>query len=480
MRRRAFLGSSAGAIALAALRPLSQRARAADVVEYRLVSTPVTFSPAPGIAVSGLAYNGSIPGPLLRAVRGQRVRIRYASSVKVPTSIHWHGMILPNAMDGVAGVTQEAVATGGEFVYEFALEPAGTRWYHDHAFDLAMPRGLFGMFVVEDPSETPADKEFALVFHDVPDWASLEAALRGTSPAPITEPPMPAALREADAPSMGEMKMGDEVAYVAHCVNGACYPNARKLAVKVGDRVRLRLLNASPTQTRYLRLAGHALEVTHADGNAMAHPLVVDVLRIGSGERYDVFFEVKNPGAFLLAAISTDPLSAQQAVLVYTEGMESAPVQSVPASLEGARIFSYVAAGGVAANPPALEPRGPSYHFALGGGGWGSNRWSIDGKTWPDTPKLYAAPGDLVTVRFVNTSDMDHPMHLHGHIFDLLEVGGTHLGKPLRKDVSLVPGGGGTTTWRFRADASPGRWLLHCHNDVHMVDGMMTELVYHS
>ncbi len=479
MRRRGFLRAGTGALAVAALPPLSMRALAADVVEYRLESAPLRFRPAPGVDFAGLAYNGTIPGPLLRVTHGQRVRVRYVSRVEAATSVHWHGMILPNGMDGVAGVTQPPVANGGEFLYEFAPSPPGTRWYHDHAFELAMPRGLFGMFVVDDPRETPADREFALVFHDVPDWDSLQRALLGISTAAMTEPAMPGAMEmDGSMPGMGDEKMGDEVAYLAHCIDGACYPQTRKLAVKTGDRVRLRLLNASPTQTRYVRLDGHALHVTHADGNPLARPVVVDVLRMGSGERYDAVFEVTRAGAFLLHAVSTDPLSAPQAVLVHTDGMENAPPQRGASGLDGARIFSYAAAGGVAANPPALEPPGPAYHFVLGGGGRGSDRWTIDGKTWPDTPKLYVAPGDLVTVRFVNASDMDHPMHLHGHIFELVEVGGTRLARPLAKDVSLVPAGGGTTTWRFKADAPPGRWMLHCHNDVHMMDGMMTELVY--
>ena len=118
------------------------------------------------------------------------------------------------------------------------------------------------------------------------------------------------------------------------------------------------------------------------------------------------------------------------------------------------------------------------HEFTLGGGAWESSRWTINGKIWPNTPNIHVHHGDRVTVRFKNTTDMDHPMHLHGHAFSLVEVGGTWLARPLMKDVSLVPANGGTTTWRFSADSPPGRWLLHCHNDVHMMGGMMIEVVY--
>jgi FtsP/CotA-like multicopper oxidase with cupredoxin domain len=157
--------------------------------------------------------------------------------------------------------------------------------------------------------------------------------------------------------------------------------------------------------------------------------------------------------------------------------MANAPAQTEPQSLDGLRVFSYEGAGGVAAQTkPAMEAH-PTYDLALGGGGWRSSRWTIEGEVWPNTPKLRVRGGEVITVRFRNTSDMDHPMHLHGHIFMLTEVNGMQLLRPLAKDGSIVSANG-TATWRFTANASPGRWLLHCHNEIHMNDGMMTEVIY--
>jgi multicopper oxidase len=471
MRRGDFLRAGAGALAIATLPRLTQRAYARDVVDVVLKSAPLPFSPAPAMHFFGMAYNGTIPGPLLRVSYGQRVRVHYRNGVGVPTSIHWHGMLLPNAMDGVAGITQPAVRHGDDFLYEFAAGPPGTRWYHDHAFGFAAARGLFGMFVVEDPKDEPAETEFALVFHDVPKWSSMQAAQRGLSDAPMTDP-----MGSPDTMGMARGTMGDEVAYAAHCINGTAYPHGRRLKVSVGDRVRLRILNASPTQTRYVRLAGHQLSVTHADGNPLTLPVTVDVLRVGTGERYDAFFEVRKPGAFLLQSLSGDPLGTQQAVVMYTEGMADAPPLRDPQMLDGLRVFSYELAGGIGAVTQA--PPAPAHDFELGGGGLGDPRWTIDGKIWPNTPKMRVRRGESLFVRFRNTSAMDHPMHLHGHIFSLTESGGTQFLRPLAKDVALVPSHGGTTTWQFTADSPPGRWLLHCHNEIHMVDGMMMEVVY--
>jgi FtsP/CotA-like multicopper oxidase with cupredoxin domain len=467
-------------MAVAAILPPARRALASDVVEYTLVSAPITFSPAPGVNVAGLAYNGSVPGPLLRVTRGQRVRIRYISRVSIPTSVHWHGMILPNAMDGVAGITQPPVLENGEFVYEFAPNPSGTRWYHDHAFRMGIARGLFGMFVVDDPSDERADKEFALVFHDVARWETIGAAERGVSDVPMAMlPGSPEAVAMTKPPKMSA-KMGDEVAYVAHCIGGATYPRTHRLAVVVGDRVRLRILNASPTATRYVRLAEHTLTVTHSDGNRLETPIEVGALRIGAGERYDAYFEVKRPGAFLLQGLVGEPNGNQQAVLVHTEGMENAPPAESPQTLVGVDYFTYQKAAGIGAAPSVAPIAAARHDFTLGGGAWGSSRWTIDGATWPHTPKILVRRGEHVSIHFRNTTDMEHPMHMHGHVFDLVEVGGTWLARPLSKDVSLVPANGGTATWRFTADSPPGRWLIHCHNDIHMMDGMMTEILYES
>jgi len=452
-----------------ALPRLSSRALALDVAEYSLTSAPLRFSPMAGLNFEGRAFNGTIPGPVLRVAAGQRLRATFANKSGSPATIHWHGMILPNKMDGVEGLTQPAVPDGKSFVYEFDAKPSGTRWYHDHISD-GLARGLFGLLIVEDSKDEPADQEFALVFHDVPKISTIDAAMRGVSSAPMVDP--------LGSPEMKQMepgdKMGDEVAYVAHCINGASYPNTQKLAVKTGQRVRLRILNANPTQTRYVRLAGHRLTVTHSDGNRLAQPLEVDALRIGVAERYDAYFEVTKPGAFLLQGLSSDPLAYQQAAVVYTEGMENAAPLGSPQTLEGVDEFTYEKAGG--AQSPGTQRA--QHSFTLGGGEYGKSRWTIDGKQYPNTPKIYVRSGDSVSIRFTNKTDMDHAMHLHGHTFQLVEVDGKRLTRPLDKDTTLVRANGGSIAWQFKADSPPGKWLLHCHNEIHMMDGMMTQVVY--
>ncbi len=143
MRRAAFLQAGAGAMIVAALPRISARAAAAGIVEYPLTSAPLTFSPVAGMQFPGLAFNAAIPGPVIRIVHGQRLRARYTNHASEAATIHWHGMILPNAMDGVENITQPPVARGKSFTYEFTPDPPGTRWYHDHVSG-GLTRGLLG------------------------------------------------------------------------------------------------------------------------------------------------------------------------------------------------------------------------------------------------------------------------------------------------------------------------------------------------
>ncbi|HUY11252.1 MAG TPA: multicopper oxidase family protein [Candidatus Dormibacteraeota bacterium] len=472
MRRDAFLRAGAGGMLVAAVAPFDARAAALPAMQHTLTAAPYSFSPDGSTTYPTLAYNGSLPGPVLRAMRGQEVRVRFQNRAGEPGTVHWHGFILPNAMDGAAGVTQPAVPAGGDFLYHFHAEPSGTRWYHDHA-GLGDVRGLFGAFVVDEPNEERADAEFVIVLHDVADMQSFMAAMKGRSDAPMIDP---MGSQEMNAMRAGD-RMDDEVRYLAHCINGHSYPSGPVLNVRVGDRVRLRVLNANQTQTRYLRLAGHRLTVTHTDGNRLAQSVSVDALRLGVAERLDAWFEVTKPGAWLLQTVLSDPLAYQQAVLVATPGMQNASPLGVAQTLDGVDTFSYLGTGGRATTlAPFAANR--TAHFVLDKDPHIAGRWTMNGKSWPDVPPILVRHGDRVSISFENRSDMEHPMHLHGHRFNLVSTNGIPFARPLPKDTALVAPWTGTMTWNFIADAFPGRWLLHCHNAVHMMGGMMTEVRY--
>ena len=496
MNRREFLKflgvTGAGLMSVSVLAPLRAFAADRDKLDVTLTARPHLFRANSKVAFHGLAYNNMVPGPLLRVHYGQQLRARFINQTGSGSTVHWHGMILPNRMDGVPNVTQVPVPNGEEFIYEFEPNPPGFRWYHSHV-GAQLSLGLFGAFIVEDPKDEPTDVEIVLILHDVPDMRSYHRAVAGISDVQMVAP---LGATELAGMSMSGMQMkdrsmsatgtspkhsmGDEVAYLARCINGACYPETSPVVVKVGQRVRLRILNASPTITHYVRLGGHRLRVTHSDGNRLPRPIEVDALRIGVAERYDAWFEVSKTGAWLLQAIANDAMASEQALRIYTPGMEKTLPERPPVMLTGAEYFTYQLAG---AAGPLHQPLVPGKidvetELTLGGGKWGDPRWTINGAVWPNTPKILVRQGDRLLVRFKNSTDMDHPMHLHGHVFYLVEVNGQSLRDPLPKDTTLVPGNGGSAAWLFEASSPPGRWVLHCHNAVHLEGGMMTEIRY--
>lgn len=493
MERRDFLklltGGCATAMSAQVLSPLTARAADSETVDLTLTARPFQFIPCPGVTFQGLAFNGQEPGPLLRMRHGQRLRARFVNQTGTISTIHWHGMILPNEMDGVPDVTQKPVPNGGTFLYDFKPNPPGFHWYHSHVSP-QIALGLIGAFIVESPRDEQADVEVVLVLHDVPDMNSFRKALAGVSEAPMIAPEGAPELASMGHMQDGQMAgamahgmahaMGDEVAYLARCINGSAYPDTKPIVVKVGQRVRLRILNASPTLTHYVVLGGHRLRITHADGNLLPRAVEVDALRMGVAERYDAWFEVTRPGAWLLEAIAGDSLAIGQSVRIHTPGKEHAEPERPSESLKGLRYFTYQLAGDAVPSGPDLSLGRIDVRadFTLGHDMQDKSKWTINGKSWPNTPKILVHHGNRVLVHFRNPTNMDHPMHLHGHVFHLVEINGQRLSKPLPKDTTLVPANGGTSTWVFDATSAPGRWVLHCHNSVHLEDGMMTEVRY--
>ena len=278
---------------------------------------------APGKTVTAMAYNGQVPGPTIRAREGERLRIVVKNFLSEPTTVHWHGVDVPNAMDGVPGVTQQPVQPGEAFTYEFEARPAGTRWYHTHLNEhRQMDLGLAAPLIIEPTGREPLsyDREATLVLDD---WAT------GTGrPVPDTDAGTAGGRGRAGGMMSGMMRGGggmggmmggrgmdgmmggrgmggmmrgaQEPAYDVMTINGKAYPATEPLRVKQGERVRLRILNASAEHTHVLRLAGHRLAVTHTDGNPLEAAVEVDAVPIAPAERYDVMVTANHPGAWFL------------------------------------------------------------------------------------------------------------------------------------------------------------------------------------
>ncbi len=384
-----------------------------------------------GRTVDALTFNGTAPGPEIRAKQGQLVEVTLVNTdVDEGVTVHWHGVDVPNAEDGVAGVTQDAVPPGQRHVYRFVPDRPGTFWYHTHRDALGtVQRGLFGPLVIED--EQPFTGIERTVFtHEWPD---------------ATRPVV--ALDRSDQPS--------------------------RQAARAGEDVRLRLVNSS-REPKHVRVGGTGVAVAAIDGNAVqgATPLEEGTeFLLPAGGRRDLAFTM--PDGPVTVAVAEAPDSA---VLTF-----SPDGKADPAPLVDGPLFDPLAYGSGATPVPDGFDR--DYDLRLDDGlGFSQGRFGyvsslINGRLYPAVPTLTVAEGDRVRVRIANRSVIDHPMHLHGHRVRVLSRNGTPAsGSPWWTDtLNVAPGE--VYEVAFTAD-NPGIWMDHCHNFEHGADGMIMHLAY--
>jgi FtsP/CotA-like multicopper oxidase with cupredoxin domain len=266
------------------------------------------------------------------------------------------------------------------------------------------------------------------------------------------------------------------VDYPLYLINGRAPNEPETLKVRRREKARLRLINpASETIFRFA-VGGHKLTVTHSDGQPV-EPVEVDVVRIGPGERYDAIVEANNPGVWQVAAAPEGTIGLAHAILRYEESGHTSPppADSRPQQLSG-KLLSY---GELRTKSGETFPSdglfgGPDRTLDLTlSGGMGDYVWTIDGQAYPDADPLEVNKGEWVRFHLTNQSMMAHPMHLHGHFFQLQN--GTGRG-PL-KDTVLVEPQMGEATIDFVAD-NPGDWFFHCHIIYHMESGMARVVSY--
>ena len=417
-------------------------------------------------------YDGRYPGPEIRVREGERIRVVVQNGLPEPTTVHWHGLPVPNAMDGVPGLTQAPIAPGSSFVYEFDATKPGSYMYHSHQ-GLQIDRGLFGALVVEERSPHVAyDREYTLVLDDLlpgapPDMAQQAAS----SPRGMGRGRMSGMGRGMMGGGRGMMGMGGMGMmgsqgipdYLALLLNGRPPADPPTFEARNGERLRLRLVNPSGATIYRVWIAGHRMSVSHADARPVK-PVEVDALDIGMGERYDVIVDARNPGAWEITAapLQGSPEPAR-GILRYVDAHRARPAAE---ESPGGRLL-------VLEDLQALEAYEPGgdvdqdLDYVLSGGMM-SSAWTIGGQLYPDADPIEIRRGERVRIRLRNMSMMAHPMHLHGHFFRVGEAW---------KDTVIVPPHMGAVSLDFRAD-NPGRWFFHCHNAYHMEMGMAREVRY--
>ena len=242
--------------------------------EFVLTARPIFWDIQTFKGVYSWAYNNQVPGPLIRVVEGDRVRIILKNELPESTTLHLHGVELPNNMDGVPGLTQNPIEPNESFVYEFTANHAGSFMYHPHSnSQKQVEMGLFGPLVVEPKNYTRPDREFVLMLSEL----SLSANLTNNV-------------------LYGHVH---ENQFNYYLINGKVFPATEELRVKLNDSVKIRLMNMG-SMTHPIHLHGHSFKVIATDGNDWDYGPTKDTLSIGSGERYDVLFNATNPGEWML------------------------------------------------------------------------------------------------------------------------------------------------------------------------------------
>jgi len=444
--RREFL-ARAGIAALGAC-PLGKTwlgktwAQVQTAADFRLEIAPLKLEIAPGKIVHTVAYNGRVPGPLIRWPEGKPIAIDVTNHSDIAEIVHWHGQWIPSDQDGASEEGSPMIAPGTVRRYSFTPRPAGFRWYHTHIYaghDLkrATYTGQFGCFYIEPRDEPGAyDQEIFLTLHD---W---------------------------DAYMGGGADASMDVFYDYATINDRMLGHGDPIRVRAGQRILFRVLNASATMTHWLALAGHKLKVVAMDGNPVPAQISTDAVRLAPAERIDFTVEMNQPGIWVLGETRSEMRKAGMGIVIEYAGQQGEPKWIEPPEM----MWDYqpfAKPEPVTAQPDVEIPLVFTSKFR---GHGDFDYWMINGKSYPKTDTITLDQGKRYRLAMQNRSTDDHPIHLHRHTFEVTSLDGKPL-SGLRKDVVVVKSNS-TAEVDFVA-SNPGLTLFHCHQQSHMDFGFM-------
>jgi FtsP/CotA-like multicopper oxidase with cupredoxin domain len=418
---------------------------------------PVQFEVAKGRTIRTVAYNGTVPGPLIRFREGVPATVDIVNETGETEYVHWHGFHVPAEVDGAAEEGSLSVPANGKLRYRITPLPSGTKYVHTHAMSMNnLDRGPFTgqfAFVYIQPRSDPGryDQEVFLATHE---W---EPRLIKGEEDDDSSPPA-----QTSAPKKKEgHQHGFEVAYRYYTINGKCLGFGDPVRVKEGERVLFHFLNASATASVRFALPGHRFQVVALDGNPVPHPQTVDVLELGTAERVDAVVTMDNPGVWSLSTPNESHRAKGMGIVVEYANRTGKPRWVAPAATPWD--YTVFADGRPAPKPDAIIP------LVIEQGRLtleGFDEWRINGKPYdPKASPIRLVKGKRNRLVFDNQTDDPHPVHLHRSSFELVDV----IGKPVSgviKDVVQVK-----SNQKLAVDVIPsmtGPALFHCHQQLHM------------
>ncbi|MDB6014110.1 MAG: Multicopper oxidase [Gammaproteobacteria bacterium] len=440
--------------------PKPSAAPGAAKADFTLRIAPVALEIAPSHFISTIGYNGTSPGPILRMREGKPVTVDVINDTDAAELIHWHGLFLPPEIDGAEEEGTPTIPAGGRRRYQFTPRPAGTRWYHSHAMatgDLhrGTYTGQYGFLMIDsgtDPGHY--DQEVFLALRDWEPFYTDQFVDMDEADAPGPQPEKPA--------SLDTRPNGLEVTSQLFSINDKALGAGEPIRVRQGTRVLVHLLNASAVENRTIALPGHEFHVLALDGNPVPKPGPARVITLAPGERVDAYIEMNRPGVWILGATDEATRNAGLGVVIEYANQHREPQWTAQPGV----FWDYTPFGpAIPVSKQAPEHVIDMVFGKIPSGAGAFNVWTINGKAYPHEREFVLHEGQRYRLIFRNRTDDAHPVHLHRHRFELVDVNG----KPtsgIMKDTVVVPLYGRVTV-DLLAD-QPGLSLFHCHIQSHM------------
>lgn len=414
-----------------------------NIVDFELVASESEWGLIPPYRTKVWSYNGKIPGPVIRMQLGDTLRLKLSNKLPQPTTIHWHGVRVPNAMDGVPGVTQPAIQSGESFIYQFTPKDAGTFWFHPHVNAAEqVERGLHGVLIVEDKTEPVYSQDIVFVLDD---W-----------------------LLGRDGEIHSEFVTRHDLAHDGRwgnvlTVNGQIKPSFN---VKAGERIRIRMVNVANGRVFSPMLQSLTPMIFAVDGMLVGKPFLLQHFLLAPGNRIDL--DIIIPKTFAGKSLEIKNVFSRKAstlafLQVEAEGAVVTPQFNIPKA-------DHTPQWNEATKMPV------SHEFVLNAkrGGAKGIQWTINNNAWPETEKYELKSGQFYKLRFNNKSPRLHPMHLHGQFFKVIARNGQPVEEDFWRDTVLLRRKETVDIGIIPLDT--GLWANHCHILEHAEAGMMSTI----
>lgn len=396
----------------------------------------------------------------LTAKKGDLFHVKLVNQLEIPTSVHWHGLILPNGQDGVAFVTQYAIYPGTHYEYKFPILQSGTFFMHSH-LGLQEQRLLSApLILLEKEDVALAQQEIAIMLNDFSFKSPKQIYYDLRCP-------------KKTEMSLNKKSFGDivEVDYDAFLANFNTLENPEIFKVQPNSKIRLRIINASSATNFWISLGNLEGEAITVDGNHI-RPLKGQTFELGIAQRIDILIQIPSEGIFPILAQGEG--TALQTGFILNSGNKALPPLSSHAAEKAPPILNKQELLLRATHSLLEKPIDRSILVELGGDMM-KYEWTLNGQSWPEASPLLVKEGQRVEIVFKNTTTMTHPMHLHGHVFQVTEIDGQKFKGAMRDTVLVGP----KSTVKIQFDANnPGVWPLHCHLLYHLEAGMFTVVRY--